>query len=159
MPTRAAVRRGRLKLDSTDKRGATHETRRRYSSGQAFHVSRSASRPFQRARRARAHIDTAPAERRPPARPLCTSPNQKRRFGNRRSIARFPRWWKCEDAPGKRLCLAWSSREQRSDGARTSVRRGVGERRRYWNFAGASERCSRSCGINPAPPPRSWLGR
>jgi hypothetical protein len=46
-----------------------------------------------------------------------------------------------------------------SEGARTSVRRSVGERWRLWNFAGASVRCSRSCGINPAPLPRSWLGR
>src|SRR6266581_366939 len=36
-------------------------------------------------------------------------------------------------------------------GARTSVRRGVGQRRRLWDFNGPSLRRSRSCGINPAP--------
>ena len=39
------------------------------------------------------------------------------------------------------------------------VRRIVGQRRRLRNFAGAFVPWSRSCGINPAPLPRSWLGR
>ena len=44
-------------------------------------------------------ILTLPPERRPPARRLCTSPDQKRRVGDRRSASRFPSWWQCQDAP------------------------------------------------------------
>src|SRR5439155_20285205 len=42
---------------------------------------------------------TLPAERRPPAGRLGTSPNQKRRVGDRRFTTRFPRCWQCQDAP------------------------------------------------------------
>src|SRR6266516_5455179 len=45
-------------------------------------------------------ILTLPPERRPPARRLGISPDQKRRVGDWRSTTGFRRWWQCQDAPG-----------------------------------------------------------
>ena len=44
-------------------------------------------------------LSTLPPERRPPARRLWTSPNQRRRAGGWRSANRFLRSWECQDAP------------------------------------------------------------
>src|SRR5436190_4913195 len=52
--------------------------------------------------------------------------------------------------PGARAYPPW----QTFRGGR-AVRRGVGQRRQLWNSARSSLRCSRSCGINPAPRSRS----
>ena len=60
-----------------------------------------------RSRRSNGRILTPPPERRPPARRLCTNPNWKRRVGDRRSTARFPRWWQCQDAPQGNEAEAW----------------------------------------------------